>query len=507
MQQSRSNAFDNLSVRTKLSLGFTLLIAMILLVAYTGWQAALNLADRSDRMRDIASLGTMTRDMRIERLVYYVSGSDEQASKWLAALDKIEAQAHAIQPNFSSQQNVVLLNEVSDLLKSYRTFYQQAVASTRERDTARKAASTSAQALSVQLKALSSEANAEAYSYQAREQLAAATFDLQKMHLMFRDYIAIPSKDSAAAANSAVADVSTALSALKTTNLPAEAVQRLVAEASRYKQGLEQSVQAQEAVDAAQASITTTINRLLALGNQLTDIQAGFQKSDISDALRALLIWLGVAIGLGLLAAWLITRSIVVPLEQTVEMAETVAKGDFTHRQTVTRTDELGALQSSMQRMTVNLHGLVSQLKDGVVQVASAAEQLSAVTEQTSAGVQSQKVETDQIATAMQEMAATTHEVARNAGQAATSALDASRQAGEGDLAVNKAVGQIEQLAKDMAAAKAVMTTLRGHADSIGGVVDVHQIGLRADQPAGTQRSDRSGTGGRCRARVCGGGR
>ncbi|MFT0181992.1 methyl-accepting chemotaxis protein [Pseudomonas benzopyrenica] len=126
-----------------------------------------------------------------------------------------------------------------------------------------------------------------------------------------------------------------------------------------------------------------------------------------------------------------------------------------------------------MQRMTTNLRGLIGEMKDGVVQVASAAEQLSAVTEQTSAGVQSQKVETDQIATAMQEMTATTHEVARNAGEAARSALEASQQALQGDEAVSRAVAQIELLASEMDSTKTAMATLRSHAESIGGVLDV----------------------------------
>nr|WP_097089500.1 MULTISPECIES: methyl-accepting chemotaxis protein [unclassified Pseudomonas] len=471
MQQTLRNGFNNLSVRTKLSLGFSLLVAMILLVAYTGWQAALNLAERSDRLRDIAGVSTMIRDMRIERLVYYVTPSDEQAVKWGAALDKIEAHAQSISPHFDSPQNMALIGEVNDLLKRYRPLYQQAVASTRERETARKAALVSAQNLNTLLQKLSGEA--EAGGAQERQQINALAFDVQKTQMTLRDYIAAPTKDAATAASAAVANVSTAIAALKPGAWAGATAQQLVAEAAHYKESVGQAIQAQTSVEAAQSNVTATITRLLALTIELTDIQASLQKVDISDAIQALLIWLTVAIGIGLVAAWMITRSIVVPLKQTVEMAETVAKGDFTHRQEVTRTDELGALQSSMQRMTVNLHGLVSQLKDGVVQVASAAEQLSAVTEQTSAGVQSQKVETDQIATAMQEMAATTHEVARNAGQAATCALDASRRAGEGDQAVNKAVSQIEQLAEEMAAAKAVMTTLRGHADSIGGVVDV----------------------------------
>ncbi|WP_342351466.1 methyl-accepting chemotaxis protein [Pseudomonas oryzihabitans] len=126
-----------------------------------------------------------------------------------------------------------------------------------------------------------------------------------------------------------------------------------------------------------------------------------------------------------------------------------------------------------MQRMTASLRGLIGEMKDGVIQVASAAEQLSAVTEQTSAGVQSQKVETDQIATAMQEMTATTHEVARNAGEAAKSAMDASQQAQQGDQAVTKAVTQIELLAHEMDSTKVAMEALRDQADRIGGVLDV----------------------------------
>ena len=78
--------------------------------------------------------------------------------------------------------------------------------------------------------------------------------------------------------------------------------------------------------------------------------------------------------------AWLITRSIVRPLKDTVLLAQTVAHGDFTHQLEVTRKDELGALQLSMLQMTRNLRGLIGEMKDGVVQVSTAAEQLSAVT-------------------------------------------------------------------------------------------------------------------------------
>lgn len=475
MQRSASNWFNNLSVRTKLASGFSILLVMILLIAYTGWQAAVTLADRSDRMRDIANFNTVVRDMRIERLVYLDDASDAQATEWLNALEATEKQLRSISPSFSSRQNVALLTKASDLLKRYRGFYDQVVAATREREGARKTATVTAEQVNTLLYTLWDTANAENGRYQDRQLMTKLSFNVQKMRLAYRSYAESPDKAGEDQARTAINGVLESVSALQASGLPAEAVQALQTQVQQYMKCFEQTLQTQSSVDAAQTGITKLIASVLQLSDELTGIQAEFQKSDISEVNRAILIGLCAAVALSLFAAWFITRSIVAPLRETVDIAETVAKGDFSHRLTVTRTDEIGALQSSMNRMTLNLQGLVSELKDGVIQVASAAEQLSTVTEQTSAGVQSQKVETDQIATAMQQMTATIHEVARNAGQAATSAQDASSKAAQGDSAVDKAVEQIERLAEEMASAKSVMTSLRANADSIGGVLDVIQ--------------------------------
>ena len=473
MQQVGWNPLSNISVRAKLGLGFALLIGMILLVAYTGWSATDTLRDRSERMNDIAGYSTQARDMRIERLVYFTKADDAQAAKWLAALDKTEGQLQTIVPHFNSPANKALLDEAGAALKRYRDFYNQTITATRERESIRKVASSAAEAANAQLLTLAEEANGETGRPADRQQLAALFIGVQRMRVDFRGYASAPGKDSEQTARASVNAALNQAKALGATALPTETVQKLVGEISGYGQRLDQLVAAQAQVDQAQGGITTTITTLLGIADKLTAIQQEFRTSDVADARQLLLIWLVIAIALGLACAWLITRSIVKPLQDTVALAEQVANGDFTHQQQVTRKDELGALQTSMQGMTGNLRRLIGEVRDGVVQVASAAEQLSAVTEQTSAGVQSQKVETDQIATAMQEMTATTHEVARNAGNAAKSALDASRQAQQGEQSVSKAVDQIEVLAREMESTKAAMATLRGHADSIGGVLDV----------------------------------
>ncbi|RZA15041.1 MAG: methyl-accepting chemotaxis protein, partial [Proteobacteria bacterium] len=186
-----------------------------------------------------------------------------------------------------------------------------------------------------------------------------------------------------------------------------------------------------------------------------------------------LILWLVAALIASVLAAWIITRMIVIPLRETLQLADRVANGDLTHNEAPTRKDELGLLQTSMHRMTLNLRQLIGGLRDGVTQIASAAEQLSAVTEQTSAGVNSQRTETDQVATAMNQMAATVQEVARNAEQASNAAVSASREVREGDAVVSKAVIQIETLATEVGRSKVAMDELKQESNKIGGVLDV----------------------------------
>ncbi|WP_442961755.1 methyl-accepting chemotaxis protein [Pseudomonas sp. 11/12A] len=123
--------------------------------------------------------------------------------------------------------------------------------------------------------------------------------------------------------------------------------------------------------------------------------------------------------------------------------------------------------------MGVTLRDLISGIRDGVTQIASAAEELSAVTEQTSAGVNSQKVETDQVATAMHEMTATVQEVARNAEQASQAAAAADGEAREGEKVVAEAIDQIERLASEVVRSTEAMGVLQQESDKIGSVMDV----------------------------------
>ncbi|KFX69291.1 chemotaxis protein [Pseudomonas taeanensis MS-3] len=181
----------------------------------------------------------------------------------------------------------------------------------------------------------------------------------------------------------------------------------------------------------------------------------------------------GAAVVLGLLAALLISRSIVTPLRQAVAFAQRIAEGDLSQDLPQDRRDEPGQLMAAMQRMTLSLRSLIGRIGVGVSQIAAAAEQLSAITAQTSAGVQTQKLETEQTATAMHQMAVTVQEVAQSAEQASLAARNADQQAQQGNQLVQQAVSQIGDLAVEVEQSAAAIQTLNQESTRIGSVLEV----------------------------------
>lgn len=89
------------------------------------------------------------------------------------------------------------------------------------------------------------------------------------------------------------------------------------------------------------------------------------------------------------LLSWVITRSVVLPLQSGVNALERISAGDVTQNlsaELVGRKDEMGALSRAMQTMTENLRGLLSELSGGINTLSSSAAELSAISTQTSEG-------------------------------------------------------------------------------------------------------------------------
>ncbi|QXH52915.1 methyl-accepting chemotaxis protein [Pseudomonas fakonensis] len=228
--------------------------------------------------------------------------------------------------------------------------------------------------------------------------------------------------------------------------------------------GQEQGIKAQLQARAGQA--TARVDQAYAAQEQA-------MQGELARNAVAIMVATGLALLVGMLAAWLITRAVVAPLRRVIERARRIAAGELAIEAEAPRKDEVGQLQQAMQQMAEGLTGIVGGLQQGIEQLAGSAQALSAVTEQTNREVGSQKDETEQVATAMQQMTATVHDVARNAEQAAQAAQAADDKVGSGQEVVRQSMQRIEQLVTAAETASSGIDSLSAEIHTIGDVLEV----------------------------------
>ncbi|PYY70494.1 methyl-accepting chemotaxis protein [Pseudomonas jessenii] len=165
-------------------------------------------------------------------------------------------------------------------------------------------------------------------------------------------------------------------------------------------------------------------------------------------------IWVGVMIGVTALItiglALLLTRSIVLPLSQSLKVAEVVAGGDLTAAISICGKDEPARLLHALKSMQQSLRETIRRISDSSNQLASASEELSCVTEDATRGLHQQSLEIEQAATAVNQMTAAVEEVASNAAATSQASRESDRIARHGREQVHQTVLSIESLAEDV---------------------------------------------------------
>ncbi|MBC3955858.1 methyl-accepting chemotaxis protein [Pseudomonas sp. DOAB1067] len=475
-----NSSFANISVNMKLALGFGAVLFFTAILALVGWTSLDTLIYRTDRISDITQLGNKLTDLRVARLQYMLADGDETAAQNMQGkLDLFKQNQQSLLATFTNPANVKTLNQLSDVIRDYEASLNQMRAVYQTGARVRNEMSASAAVAMQSIGALNDAVLQLDASDPARfdqvQLVNTARQDLILVRYEVRGYTAKPGDKSEKAAFEQMGVAIQRLDSLKSALGAANSVR--VVQLENALRSYRRSIEAFKATTVEAATVRKDLTNqgatIVKLGDELYDLQMKLGDTDTAQARNLQIGCVLLVLVLGILAAVIITRQITRPLQETLAIVDRIASGDLTHTEVITRRDELGVLQQGIQRMGATLRELISGIRDGVTQIASAAEELSAVTEQTSAGVNSQKVETDQVATAMNEMSATVHEVARNAEQASVAASDADKEARAGDKVVGEAIGQIERLAAEVIRSSDAMTVLEQESDKIGKVMDV----------------------------------
>jgi methyl-accepting chemotaxis protein len=482
--------FANLGMAKKLGVGFVLVLLLTAVVAAIGVWSLQTISQRFDGLKQMSSLNSGLLKVRLLEQEYALHGNPKTADALREGVDGLVALANQLKA--ASAANVPVMTDVEESLAAYRKAFDEFVSLSQAKDLALEMASWSVSSVANNLDVLQAGlADDGAYTLKDSEGKDGAQFIEQANQVSQVSRLMLQAMNEArvrldqsrkgddSAGQGKIEQASQALTQaeqLKTT-VKDEGYQTVLNEVTghiasfndklaEYTGLLEQEKTVYLQLHQRAGQVVERVDQ--AYGAEDQSMQTELQKNSlliIGSSALALLV--------GLIAAWVITRLIVAPLRSVIRVAQQIASGDLSGTVEVTRRDEIGQLMQAMQQMGAGLSQIVSGLQAGIEQLATSAQSLSAVTEQTNLEVSSQKEETEQVATAMNQMTATVHDVARNAEEAAQAAQTADGKVESGQHVVRQSMARIEQLADSANSASSSIESLSAEIQNIGTVLGV----------------------------------
>ncbi len=202
-----------------------------------------------------------------------------------------------------------------------------------------------------------------------------------------------------------------------------------------------------QSYEPAARRMTAVVQALLDLERAAIDADARSAREESASARFSTIVTGALAVALGALIAWRLTRGIVRPLEHAVQVANTVAGNDLTSAITADARDETGQLLAALRRMNDSLAQVVGQVRGGAEGIATASGQIDAGNQDLSSRTEEQASALQQTAASIEELASAVRHNADNARTANQLAVRAAQAAAEGSRAgegVIRTMGEID---------------------------------------------------------------
>lgn len=177
-----------------------------------------------------------------------------------------------------------------------------------------------------------------------------------------------------------------------------------------------------------------------------------------------LLVSLGaLSVAASMLLAWQLTRSIVVPLRQAVEMAGLIARGDLSQAVLAHgRADETGHLLDALQGMNASLAQIVEKVRAGANAISASSIEIAGGNRELSARTEEQAAALDETALSMMHLASTVGQNADDASSASRLADTASGVALRGGLLMAQVIDTMTRIRQSSERVADIVTTIDG---------------------------------------------
>ena len=190
--------------------------------------------------------------------------------------------------------------------------------------------------------------------------------------------------------------------------------------------------------------------------DKLVQLQIDVAKAEYEKAneTKATVSWTSgilstLALMLGIFLAWVISRSIVVPIGRAVQVAEAVSGGDLSQKIEYRGRDETASLLAALGAMTESLVTIVAQVRNSSDSIATGSAQIATGNADLSQRTEEQASNLEETAASMEEMNATVRQNTESAQMATQLANSASGVATRGGEVVTRVISTMQTISSN----------------------------------------------------------
>ncbi|AXW86511.1 methyl-accepting chemotaxis protein [Lonsdalea britannica] len=437
--------FENIKVGRKLGLGFSLILALTLLIAAVGMMYIGTLKDRFDKATFSAQINDEVNQARYYRVLYsagYNPDAIKNNSKHINNIVNLVSEAKNKSWYLDYEDR---LEKISEAIVEYQKKQKDYVDAVNKKDQVRQSWNISD--TQTALNAFEQQTRSEG-NFPLQLQLANLDLKLTNIRYQARGLLLALNQEAEKPLIAAVEDTEQTLNQLL-KSLPAERQSQLtpiVTSLSSYKAQVLAYLPAYQEELKQVDLLGVQANNLISQVTGMVENETHATQKDINEATLWLSLTALVTLLLGIGIALYISRQITQPLNQTVDIAENIAAGDLTMPIVTTRRDELGMLLNSMAKMKANLHNIIDDIRLGVSQINTAAREIVAGNDDLSSRTESQAAAVEETAASMEQLTSTVKQNASNAHHANKLVLDATQTAQSGGKLVEEVVKTMSEI-------------------------------------------------------------
>ncbi|GLR07511.1 methyl-accepting chemotaxis protein I (serine chemoreceptor protein) [Mixta theicola] len=438
--------FNNWSVGKKLTSGFILVLLITVGIAGVGIKSFANIQADTQKQQIVVKMVQQLNLARLHRTLYQYTGDSRYGDENTRALQQLQLLGQSLYQFSWHPEGKAKLDMMKQEIERYLAQRDSFVGAVNQRSARLKEMNTN----TLSDYGRSSEALSRQVSSDAGIALAASRLDaaIQQMLKAWPDFLAKPDEAQKAIIINKISAINERGELLKSLQPGGKIgwVAGLMLDTARLSAALNNYQAAFAYQDSQSAEMTATAEKLNEAVNDLYQSQL----KNVTDAItQANIIMYGAAaLGVlaGLMIAWRITRNIIQPLRETLQVANKIAAGDLTADIETQRSDEPGLLMQAVGRMNQNLKEIIVQVRQGVDNVARASAEIAAGNSDLSSRTEEQSAAVVETAASMEQLTSTVKQNAENARQASGLAQEASLNAGRGGKIVQDVVVTMEEI-------------------------------------------------------------